>query len=191
MKVDYVRFYRPNVTAEAANIELDEEKEGTLDASSSTGYDLTYTWTAPSGISLADNESKIINFTAPSVEKDSTIIFTLEVNDGFQEKSKQVSVLVKNTNTVVGVSKLDKKNNIAVYPNPVKDGQLHLESIEFIGDDLKYSIYSMTGTFMQMGLISGAHSKSSINVDEIPAGCYMIQLTNKNIKTASRFIKLK
>ncbi len=74
----------------------------TLDGSSSYDPDnnaLTYSWTAPAGITL--NSTTIINpkFTAPNLLKDQNFVFSLIVNDGtVNSTADQVIITVKHIN---------------------------------------------------------------------------------------------
>ena len=92
----------------------------TLDGSLSSDPDLdqlTYKWTAPAGITLSSNLAPKPTFNAPEVKKDSTLVFTLVVNDGVVDSPPAtVKVLVKNVLTV-GVDDLSD-SGFEVYPNP-------------------------------------------------------------------------
>jgi len=57
-----------------------------LDGSASydpSGFDISYTWIAPEGITLSDVNSPTPWFTAPSVADDTSFIFRLDVSNGF------------------------------------------------------------------------------------------------------------
>ena len=85
----------PTADAGAAQTVLEGE-DVTLDGSGSSdpeGQTLTYTWTAPTGITLSDPAVAKPTFTAPAVSADTDYSLTLTVNDGVQDSS-QVSVTV-------------------------------------------------------------------------------------------------
>ena len=68
-----------------------------LDATSSTdedGSSLTYTWTAPEGITLSSTTDAQPTFTAPDVEEDTDFTFTLTVNDGSSSTNASVTSTV-------------------------------------------------------------------------------------------------
>jgi hypothetical protein len=72
----------------------------TLDASASTDVDsnsLTYSWTAPEGVTLNSNTGVTVSFTAPEVTEDTDYIFTLTVDDGGTSIETTVTVTVLQT----------------------------------------------------------------------------------------------
>lgn len=77
--------------------EVYEGEEVTLDASSSyddDGYEISYTWTAPTGISLSSETAAQPTFTAPEVTEDTDYEFTLVVNNGGLSTEATVTVSV-------------------------------------------------------------------------------------------------
>ena len=119
------------------------------------------------------------------------IMFNPE-NDSFTTLTDtvyNVSIISTQDNGITGINEA-RDYGLTLYPNPVHDGLLYIESSNLVREKLNYSIYSMSGTLMQKGLVPGDHSKTTINIDKIPAGCYMILITNKKTKVASRFIKM-
>jgi len=74
----------------------------TLDGSASTDANndqLTYLWTAPTGITLSSNTAQKPTFTAPEVTADTPYTFSLVVNDGkVNSAADQVVVTVKQVN---------------------------------------------------------------------------------------------
>jgi len=77
--------------------EVYEGEEVTLDASSSyddDDYDISFTWTAPTGISLSSETAAQPTFTAPEVTEDTDYEFTVEVNNGGLSTEATVTVTV-------------------------------------------------------------------------------------------------
>ncbi|MDQ0476372.1 M1 family aminopeptidase [Chryseobacterium sp. MDT2-18] len=67
------------------------------------------------------------------------------------------------------------KNEIRIYPNPVKD-QL---SVAGITKDESYEIFSLDGKWVKSGILS---SKKSIGVNALPKGVYLLKIAEKNLK---------
>ncbi|QOW10023.1 T9SS type A sorting domain-containing protein [Kaistella flava (ex Peng et al. 2021)] len=67
------------------------------------------------------------------------------------------------------------KNEIRIYPNPVKD-QL---SVDGITKDESYEIFSIDGKLVKSGTIS---CKNSIGVNTLPKGVYLLKIAEKNLK---------
>ncbi|OUJ71221.1 T9SS type A sorting domain-containing protein [Hymenobacter crusticola] len=69
------------------------------------------------------------------------------------------------------------------YPNP------SAESITFTGPDgvLQYRIYNAKGQQVTMG---EAASGSTVNLSAVPAGMYLLELSNKGQRSVQRFVRL-
>jgi chitodextrinase len=76
------------------------------------------------------------------------------------------------------------KNQISfdLYPNPVKGDVLNIDNLEA---DSSYRIYNMMGQELGNGKIEN----ESINVGNLAAGTYLIEVSNANGATSKRFIK--
>ncbi|WP_075603739.1 carbohydrate binding domain-containing protein [Saccharicrinis aurantiacus] len=77
-----------------------------------------------------------------------------------------------------------------LYPNPVNGAQIFIEASEMSMSDMNYTIYNASGAIVNNGTLPAASLKSTIMVDEIPAGIYVIVLSNKEIRVGTRFVKL-
>lgn len=80
--------------------------------------------------------------------------------------TKDTSILSVNDTT---------KNEIRIYPNPVKD-QL---SVAGITKDESYEIFSLDGKLVKSGTLS---PKNSIGVNALPKGVYLLKMANKALK---------
>ncbi|MDP2454826.1 MULTISPECIES: M1 family aminopeptidase [unclassified Kaistella] len=67
------------------------------------------------------------------------------------------------------------KNEIRIYPNPVKD-QL---SVDGITKDESYEIFSVDGKLVKSGMLS---AKNSVGVNTLPKGVYLLKIAEKNLK---------
>ncbi len=73
----------------------------TLDGSASSDPDgdtITYSWTAPAGITLSDAAAQSPTFTAPDVTSDTGYTFTLNVTDGQLFDTDTVTITVREVN---------------------------------------------------------------------------------------------
>ena len=81
------------------NQTVDENTLATLDGSGSTDPDrdgLTYSWTAPTGITLSSTTAEKPTFTVPEVPADQVFTFSLIVNDGkINSAVSEVTITVK------------------------------------------------------------------------------------------------
>lgn len=95
----------------------------------------------------------------------------------------QVEDYTINIMDVLAVSDIDKKNEITIYPNPVKD-VINIKSNE--SGDSNYKIYNSAG----QSLANGKSAENKIDVSKLPTGNYIIELTNKKgEKSSQKFIK--
>ena len=69
-----------------------------------------------------------------------------------------------------------------LYPNPVSGDVLNISNLEA---DSSYRIYNMMGQELGKGKIEN----ESINVGNLAAGTYLIEVSNANGATSKRFIK--
>lgn len=80
-----------------------------------------------------------------------------------------------------GIQEMDA-NGIAVYPNPVKD-KLNITQ----ADGAEYIMMDMAGRSLVVGKISG--SKASVNVSNLAAGMYMLQISKDGYTEKVKFVK--
>jgi hypothetical protein len=134
--------------APVANAGTDQTVNGgapvTLDASQSKDADfddITYKWTAPSGITLSSNTVVKPTFTAPDVTSNTAYTFTLTVNDGKLDSSDQVVITVKKGNKApvadAGTDQAVNENTVATLNGSA--------STDADGDALTYRWTAPTG----------------------------------------------
>jgi hypothetical protein len=85
-------------------------------------------------------------------------------------------------NTVQG-----KTGFIQVYPNPVKDVLKFTFATAANGASL--AMYTQAGAFVNTWYIPQGTTEYSLQVQDLPAGMYVLQLNNGNTTTATKFIK--
>jgi len=85
---------------ELTGLIVDENTTVTLrvSATDAEGDAISFRWVQTGGasVSVSGEQTAILNFVAPTVAADTTLLFTVFASDGILESSKQVSVLVKN-----------------------------------------------------------------------------------------------
>lgn len=89
----------------------------------------------------------------------------------------------------VGIDDLESAN-MRLYPNPVKDSELTISSMDIGGLDYQYSIYTLSGVLVQNGYINNNQTEEVINVSSLANGYYFIVLQNNNKRVGQKFIKM-
>ena len=74
--------------------------------------------------------------------------------------------------TTVGISNINNANDVQVYPNPTNN-LLHIDNVK---GDINYRLQNIVGQCLQIGILQQANNK--LNVHELPAGIYLLELTN-------------
>jgi hypothetical protein len=146
------------------------------------GNSLTYKWTAPTGIIL--NSTTVFNptFSAPGVTKDSVIIFSLVVNDGFEDSApSEVKIFVKNEITDV---ELPLQNAVKVYPNPFKN-ELIIETDENV-NSIEFEIINSLGQSVIMGKMKEC---TVIQTNSFNPGMYLVKLKSGGTYEFKKIIK--
>ena len=87
---------------------------------------------------------------------------------------------------------VDLSSSINVYPNPVADGMLIIESgMELKGNHV-INVYNMAGkmVFSEIVELSGVR-RTALTLGELENGLYLIEMNSKNTRAISRFQVLK
>lgn len=102
----------------------------------------------------------------------------------------QICNFSMNVQPSIGVSEIASVNNqIRVYPNPTAD-QLFIETTKFKESNLDLVIYDMSGRVVKNEKIKYLNSPMSINLSELKAGIYNVQIISGNTTYKERIIKL-
>jgi hypothetical protein len=73
-------------------------------------------------------------------------------------------------------------NEVKLYPNPVKDGNL------FISSETVYSQFRIINVMGQV-VQTGTLTENTINVSSLTTGTYLLELVNETSSETKRFIK--
>lgn len=150
--------------------------------------ELTYKWTAPSGITLSSNSVAKPTFIVPDVKEDTKYIFSLTVNDGWDNSNTdQVVVTVKDTDNAPYVK--NPISNIFVDKR-APDQVIDLKTVfadDDLGDVLNYSVTVNTNNQVVSTKIAGSNLIVSFSTQNF--GLSEIEITaNSNGKAViSRF----
>jgi hypothetical protein len=102
----------------------------------------------------------------------------------------QICNFSMNVQPSIGVSEIATLNNqIRVYPNPTAD-QLFIETSKFKESSLDLVIYDMSGRVVKNEKIKYLNSPLSINLSDLKAGIYNVQIIAGNTTYKERIIKL-
>lgn len=183
--VDQVVITVKNVNkAPVANAGNDQSvNEGatvSLDGSASSdpdGNPLTYKWTVPFGIILSSTTIAKPTFSAPEVKKDSVLIFTLIMNDGF-ENSKPSVVMISVKNVIKTSSEISGMDGLKIYPNP-SNGIFKIEGLKAYQKN-KVGIYTIDGKLIKKKV---THSTTeTMDISDQTSGTYVLIVNKQNFK---------
>jgi uncharacterized repeat protein (TIGR02543 family) len=94
------------------------------------------------------------------------------------------------TTDIILYAKWDKINSVqnftddalCVFPNPASD-MLYIKGEG--SENLSISIFDLTGTIVWNGMVNG----QSVNLSQLPAGCYILKIFNHTESKIIRFVK--
>jgi hypothetical protein len=87
----------------------------------------------------------------------------------------------------VGLESQNLINSIVIFPNPANN-KLNFVINESSTGNLSYKIINLVGSIKMDGELHGQNS-FTVNIEDLPAGIYIIQLFKNNMVTAEYFIK--
>ncbi|WP_430934632.1 T9SS type A sorting domain-containing protein [Saccharicrinis sp. 156] len=164
------------VKAVCADATVNMGEEITLYAHGSIGSQLEYDWTVPSEVTDAEINKYKVTFTAPNVQNDSVMTFTLNVGNGLGSDEIAVQVTVKKIDTAV---KYPRRDGLVIYPNPA-------ESVLFvkgINEEANYSLVTSAGDPML------TTNDTRIDLSSLVDGCYLLRIETEDLTTYHKFIK--
>jgi hypothetical protein len=123
--------------------------------------------------------------TTKSYNLQSSGIFFARVDSLFNWDTSSVIMIPSSTNPAQ-----DRILRISAFPNPVHE-VLHLEWNEPIGSNLTLEVYDSQGAIKMRILLPKGSKKNQLNVQQLPAGSYIIKLHSEKLLTISlNFLKI-
>lgn len=147
-----------------------------LSATSSSG---TINWyTAATGGTLLERANK---YTTPALT--ATTKYYVDATDYLCTTPARTEVIATiKTNCTTDVDDLSSENDLIIYPNPVKD------ILTITDKDIQnksVSIFNLTGTKVWSGIVK----EQNINIAHLPAGVYILEISNNKEKQTIRIVK--
>ncbi len=133
----------------------------------------TFTTKAQSVIQVVNSGSIIVSSSSVSVGE---IIIVPENQN--QSGSGIIGILAQVNQQTLEVPQLDLSDNVTVYPNPTV-AKIFFDTNENLANENVF-IYNSVG---QLVLEKKITAENSVDLSNLSSGIYMIQFSNKNIKT--------
>ena len=170
VKVTVKQVNKAPVANAGADQNVNEGMVVTLDGSASSDPDnntLSYTWTAPSGITLSSTTVAKPTFTAPEVLTDQSYTFSLTVNDGtVNSTTDQLFITVKQINKA---PVLKSGKSYTVYEDIPQE--IIFEGTDFENDPINFSIENLP-SFLRLtkknntsAILSGTFTNGYIGIN--------------------------
>jgi Leucine-rich repeat (LRR) protein len=143
-----------------------------LAATASSGLSVTYTSSNSSVASISGSTVTILK--AGTV----TITATQAGNDSWSQATAEQTLTIT-TATSIGD---EKEDMLAVYPNPTAD------VLYFNGkgsENMNISIFNLTGAKVWSGIVNN----KKVNITQLPAGVYILKVSNNKETLTIRFVK--
>ena len=130
---------------------------------------VTYQWQVD-GVNVGTNSSTFI-YTPATTDAVISCYITVPANSCAFPNFATTKVTVHIV--TAGVSTIEKSSLYHVYPNPAND-ILHINNVR---GGINYRLQNIVGICLQQGIFT--QEKNMLQLQELPAGIYLLQLTNK------------
>jgi hypothetical protein len=111
------------------------------------------------------------------------------INDGIPSYAKAASFSTSST----GMNEFTSAKPLAIFPNPAINATVvHLSADEMESGETKFTATTVEGKIVKeidFTLFAANHKTVDIDMSDVPAGLYFIQLRQKNALFSSRFLK--
>ncbi|WDF46663.1 M4 family metallopeptidase [Chryseobacterium sp. KACC 21268] len=165
---------------EAYSVFIDWNGDGDFDDANEKAFTQTITKNTP--VTGTINVPAGISFDLPIVMRVSmkfNAVPTACENFSYGQVEDYTLIVKK----LLAVSDVNKTNEMAIYPNPVRE-VINIQSKD--SSELSYQIYNTAGQVV----LSGKSSDKKINAQRLTSGNYILELINKEgVKSTQKFIK--
>lgn len=162
--------------------------------STSVGTDFGITTTSIANVQTLEVQYLSSDYKMPLLDLITTTNFDTSVYDGIKTpvppSTKQSYMYAKNPNAGVstGITKTNVSNNVLIYPNPTT-GKLIVQYDGMQGG-ASARIMDMTGRTLISNYETGS-GQLIFDVHSLPAGMYLVELTQGNMSVTNKFIKVE
>lgn len=125
-----------------------------------------------------DNSTKIFSGTPTSEDSLTIVLYAINACDSANYQTDTFKIIV-NSATMI---ELQNQNEFTIFPNPVKDKLILNSSLVY---NETFRIIDINGYIMKAGFVKS----SEIEIYDLKAGIYIIQLMKNNEMTKLKFIK--
>lgn len=161
----------PSVSFEASAYDLDLQSGGQVDFTQDVSAGANFEWDFGNGQTSTEENPSITYSEA------GTYVVTLKAEEGGCTSVYSKSIEVKNTMT--NTSSVSNDLDILVYPNPVQNGRLYIESGDLEMNQLR--LFNMSGMLLFDKQVDGLNNYI-IEQNNNPPGVYFLQInTNRGL----------
>jgi len=170
---------------------IDEGVLVTLDGSQSSDPNndqLSYKWTAPTGITLSSTTIANPTFYAPYINEETQYTFALVVNDGIVNSDPAIVRVTVRNSSQVGLP--DNANSqVRIYPNPTT-GIVNIETKMVTGTKTEISVVNSLGAEIYHKENVDA-AKFQVDLSDHTNGIYFLMINNNGQKTFRKIVVMR
>ncbi len=146
-----------------------------------------FTWELNHGNLLSKNDSYYPGEIIRTSDNGYLVVGTICLSDDIEDAYLPFLLKTDSIGSVipVGIPEKERLPDFSIYPNPAKD-QIFIEG-DNTGQPVNAELYSSNGLKLKATRITG--KRTSIDIKDLPAGIYILRITNKDKPEAHRFVK--
>lgn len=160
-------------------------------ASANIDLDMDVWWSAAMELnSFNRSKAYISHYTSGSWDMTATAAATMSSSGMYKMSRTGITSLspfaVFDENTAAAVNDVNANDIVSIYPNPVTS-KINIDLEGNATQTLRADIYNMNGQVVKSNLLKQA--KSTIQVNDLPAGMYFIRINGDEVNASARFVK--